>query len=232
MADSRMPFNGESTPTVETKRWRTLLRALNVRGAESQGPPEDALVALCEEIGNLRAHIKDLTGKLQKAETLADNDALCPVFNRRAFLRELSREISLCHRHKTSLSLLYLDLDHFKQVNDRFGHAVGDQILVDLAGHLTSSVRQSDIVGRLGGDEFAIALPRATYPDACSKATRLMSSIDSALWAGTATNGQGLKIGASCGVVTWNTRDNAERLLKQADADMYKVKVLRRQKGA
>jgi diguanylate cyclase (GGDEF)-like protein len=109
---------------------------------------------------------------------LADNDALCPMFNRRAFEREVRREIALASRFGTPLSLIFTDLDHFKPVNDIYGHATGDAVLLKVSEILLGLTRDTDIVGRLGGDEFGIVLSQATLADSERKALQLTEQID------------------------------------------------------
>lgn len=191
-------------------------------------PIRAALEALGNEVVTLRQRIEQLSVQLNAAEALADYDPLCPVFNRRAFIRELDREIAVSARYKTPLSVLYIDLDRFKQINDICGHARGDQILVDLARQLLSAVRRSDIVGRLGGDEFAITLPRAGPDAAGRKAVALMLDIEANMRQSAAPSGHALDIGASCGVATWRPGEGSETLLKRADADMFRIKSKRR----
>lgn len=91
--------------------------------------------------------------------TLATRDSLTDVWSRRAFLDLLSRELDRCARQKSNLGLLFLDLDHFKSINDSHGHLVGDLVLKEIAQRLSRSLRSYDFIGRYGGEEFCIALP-------------------------------------------------------------------------
>ncbi|MGB3626913.1 MAG: GGDEF domain-containing protein, partial [Henriciella sp.] len=121
-----------------------LLRAVGVDLDSQELRTRAALLALAEEVLELRAGEARLIQALSEAERLADHDALCPVFNRRAFERELSREIALAARHELPLCLIYLDLDGFKAVNDNFGHAAGDKALREVCDIILSQVRQTD----------------------------------------------------------------------------------------
>jgi diguanylate cyclase (GGDEF)-like protein len=118
-----------------------------------------------------------LKARLSEAEGLADRDALTPLLNRRAFLRELTRVAAFAERYGSAASLVYLDLDGFKAINDRYGHAAGDAALVAVAERLAGLVRESDLVGRLGGDEFAVALVQADATTAAAKAEALAAAI-------------------------------------------------------
>ena len=188
-----------------------------------------AIEALCDEVLALRGDIDALQDALAEAASLADNDSLCPVFNRRAFEREIRREIALAARFRTPLSVIYIDLDHFKQVNDVFGHAAGDEVLVRIAELLLRNTRETDIVGRLGGDEFGIVLAQATAEDSLMKARELAHAVDQLV---VRQKGAGseppLRIGASCGVAEWQVGQTAEDLLAIADQSMFAQKARRK----
>ncbi|MFT4254772.1 MAG: GGDEF domain-containing protein [Caulobacter sp.] len=129
------------------------------------------------EIEDLRTEVSRLKYRLSEAETLADMDVLAPVLNRRAFLREVRRVSSFAQRYGSPASLVFFDLDNFKAVNDRFGHAAGDSALKAVAERLLANVRESDIVGRMGGDEFAVLLVQADKATAEMKGESLAGAI-------------------------------------------------------
>ncbi|KCZ46237.1 GGDEF domain-containing protein [Hyphomonas pacifica] len=188
-----------------------------------------ALEALCDEVLVLRDDVGQLRDALDEAVSLADNDALCPVFNRRAFEREIRREIALAARFRTPLSLIYIDLDNFKQVNDAFGHAAGDEVLIRVSEILLRLTRETDIVGRLGGDEFGIVLAQATAEDSRHKAEQLSYEVDQLMVrCGTRESSPGIHIGASCGIVEWQTGQVAESLISAADQAMFAQKARRK----
>jgi diguanylate cyclase (GGDEF)-like protein len=188
-----------------------------------------AIEALCDEVLVLREDVDELRDALDEAVSLADNDALCPVFNRRAFEREIRREIALAARFRTPLSVIYIDLDHFKQVNYVFGHAAGDEVLIRIAELLLLHTRDTDIVGRLGGDEFGIVLAQANAADSRLKAEQLTREVDQLVVRNHADmTHPGVRIGASCGVVEWQVGQNAEALLELADQDMFAQKARRK----
>ncbi|MCR5877978.1 GGDEF domain-containing protein [Phenylobacterium sp. J367] len=137
-----------------------------------------AMGTLLTEIDDLRAEIARLKARLAETEGLADRDALTPVLNRRAFVRELSRIQTFVQRYGADASLVYFDLDGLKAVNDRFGHAAGDAALKAVAERLAAQVRESDIVGRLGGDEFAVILVQAEPATAEAKAQALATAVE------------------------------------------------------
>jgi diguanylate cyclase (GGDEF)-like protein len=170
------------------------------------------------EIATLRQEVVDLRARLARAEELADADVLTPVLNRRAFLRELKRAIASIDRYGGSGALLFFDLDDFKIVNDRHGHAAGDAVLTAVAERLTGQVRQSDIVGRLGGDEFAVLLTHASGAAATAKALGLTGAIA----ADPVRFGEAeIFVRASCGIREILGACSAEQVLAEADADMF-----------
>jgi diguanylate cyclase (GGDEF)-like protein len=216
------------TPDYETER-RALLDALGVNLLELSRHERAAMEALCEEVIALRADAAALHSQLDEAESLADNDALCPVFNRRAFEREVRREIALAGRFKTPLSLIFMDLDGFKQVNDVFGHAIGDDVLLRISNILVDRTRETDIVGRLGGDEFAVVLAHSSVTGSLEKARQLSEAIDAlTVRDGEQVDGPGVSIGASCGVVEWQPGQTAAQLIAHADQAMFAEKARRK----
>jgi diguanylate cyclase (GGDEF)-like protein len=140
---------------------------------------QGALITLLEEIDELRKEVGRLKARLAEAEVTADKDALTPLLNRRAFVRELGRVIAFIARYGGPAGLVYFDLDGFKAVNDRFGHAAGDMALRVVAERLAANVRESDVVGRLGGDEFAVILVHADLDAAAAKAAALAHCVES-----------------------------------------------------
>ncbi len=145
--------------------------------AGMHGAPDPALRALGREVESLRREVTLLKGRLAAAEALADADVLAPVLNRRAFMRELARVVAFVERYGGPASLIIFDLDGFKAVNDRFGHAAGDAALTAVADRLTANVRSSDLVGRLGGDEFAVVLAMTDAGAGVAKAEALAQAI-------------------------------------------------------
>ena len=207
---------------------RQLLDALGVDPANLPVRERAALEALAEEVLDLRNELIEKDDELVQARALADSDVLCPVFNRRAFVRELTPEIALARRHGFALCMIYMDLDLFKLVNDKFGHSEGDRILKKAAALLTDNVRQSDIVGRLGGDEFGAILPYAALKDARTKALELESLLDGLKASGTEDGKEPIKVGGSCGTVEWNGDETAAQMIARADASMFRAKAVRR----
>lgn len=137
-----------------------------------------ALQTLAGEIDELRGEVTRLKSRLTEVEGLADRDALTPLLNRRAFVRELGRVQTFSRRYGTPASLVYFDLDAFKAINDQYGHAAGDMAIQVVADRLIANVRDSDVVGRMGGDEFAVILVQADQTVAEAKASALVDAVE------------------------------------------------------
>lgn len=184
-----------------------------------------ALKHLSDQVASLKSDRARLVDRLRRAEELADRDTLVPVFNRRAFERELNRVISFAHRYEVQASLVYFDLDGFKQINDRFGHPAGDAILLAVGETLAANIRESDLVGRVGGDEFAVILAKAGPEDARRKGAQLAEAISRTE---ITYQGHRLRVGAAYGSYCFESDDTGERALSRADEAMYANKVGRK----
>jgi diguanylate cyclase (GGDEF)-like protein len=178
----------------------------------------DAVMSLMGEVETLRRELNQTRERLVDMEKVADRDQLLPILNRRAFVRELTRYISFAVRYGTPASLLYFDLNGFKQVNDGHGHAAGDAVLEHFADVLTANVRDTDIVGRLGGDEFGVILSHANQAQAQSKAQSLADALNDAplSW-----QSKQIPIGFSFGAFELSSSDSADLAIARADQAMY-----------
>lgn len=186
---------------------------------------QGALKTLLTEIDDLRGEVSRLKSKLREVEGLADRDALTPLLNRRAFVRELARIRTFAQRYGAPASLVYFDLDGFKAVNDRYGHAAGDACLCAVAERLIANVRESDVVGRMGGDEFAVILVQADQPTAEAKARSLSQAIEATpIRFGEWT----APLHISFGVREITTELDAEAIVAEADAAMFARKRARK----
>ncbi len=225
MAESLEPITRDEVYEARCAARRDLIAAIGIDTSTLAKPIRAAIEALAGEVLSLREDRAKLQDELEKAADLADRDTLCPIFNRRAFERELSREIALAERYGVPLCLIFIDLDRFKLINDRFGHATGDKVIQHVAQTLLDNVRQSDIVGRLGGDEFGIALTHADYEVGQAKA-RGLESIIGALTVRDAEDQtlEAVQLGASCGAVLWRRGHDASQLIAEADETMFRRK--------
>ena len=159
----------------------------------------------------------------EEAHYLAVTDVLTGLNNRRYFFELARSELGRARRYQRSLSLLMMDLDHFKQVNDRFGHTVGDRVLRAVAQRCKEIVREQDIIGRYGGEEFAVMLPEADSRAAFQTANRIRERIAETPF--TTSNGDQIGLTVSIGVATLDedTRD-LTTFVNAADTALYKAK--------
>lgn len=180
-----------------------------------------AIMGLLGDVERLRQEVAAGRDKIIHLEKLADQDAMVPMANRRAFVRELSRMISFAHRYEVPSSLLYFDINDLKTINDTFGHAAGDAVIHHVATSLNDNVRQSDLVGRLGGDEFAVLLTHSDAMAAESKAAALARHIENLpfVW-----EGKPMALRIAYGSYTFKDGEDAAVALDAADRAMYACK--------
>jgi len=178
----------------------------------------DAIMTLMGEVDSLRRELQQTRERLQEAERSADQDHLLPLLNRRAFVRELTRYIAFAERYGTPATLVYFDLNGFKQVNDTYGHAAGDAVLTHFASTLLHQTRDSDVVGRLGGDEFGVLLAHARLEQGLNKAAELAETLKAhpTMWKGTP-----IPTGFSHGAFELKPGDTADLAIARADEAMY-----------
>ncbi|GLK54250.1 diguanylate cyclase (GGDEF)-like protein/PAS domain S-box-containing protein [Methylopila capsulata] len=155
-------------------------------------------------------------------ERIATEDHLTGVLTRRAFLERTSKLEDGQPRSQRQTSVLMLDIDHFKSINDTYGHPAGDQVLSETAAMIKASVRKQDIVGRLGGEEFAVFLPRCARDEAISVAERIRKSVESRI---VSFNDRSLRATVSIGATSASPKCiHLERLLTTADKALYEAK--------
>jgi diguanylate cyclase (GGDEF)-like protein len=203
---------------------RRVPAAVETIEARSQAKRSDAM-RLAAEVDRLERELSTARSQMAELEARAEIDPLTDILNRRGFERELKRSLAHAKRYGTSAALIYLDLDGFKAVNDRNGHAAGDAVLKAVASVLARHVRASDVVGRLGGDEFAVLLWHLTETDAQGKAQLLEAAIART----TATHaGATLSVNASAGAALLLPLDQPADVIERADRAMYARKATRR----
>jgi diguanylate cyclase (GGDEF)-like protein len=171
--------------------------------------------------------VRSLSIALEKSLSIRDLenavavDPLTNCYNRRALDNFIENDIAYARRHKTNLAVIMFDLDNFKKINDLHGHLVGDIVLKEIAGLITSQVRKSDYLVRYGGEEFVLVLPDSTLYDAVLLAHKLRKTV-----AGHTIEfpGSRLLITASFGVASLEDKQDSSGLLQEADERMYKAK--------
>jgi diguanylate cyclase (GGDEF)-like protein len=191
------------------------------KATEGESPPSE----LRAEIGRLSAELARAERRIAELETRADIDPLLDVLNRRGFERSLNRSLAYIRRYHIPAALMFIDLDGFKAVNDRYGHAAGDAMLRQVAATLAARVRSSDVVGRLGGDEFGVLLWHIEDSQAALKARSLETAIAAAE---VVYGGAQLTAAASAGTVPLVAGLSAAAAIDAADRAMYARKKERR----
>ncbi len=203
-AASERPESATGTSAIPAaERTPRVRRALDRLEAEVQG--------LRRELERARKRIADL-------EDLADKDALTPILNRRAFVRELARVLSFGERYGLTGSLLYFDVNGLKRINDGLGHAAGDAALGHVARVLSELVRDSDVVGRLGGDEFGVILAQSDGVVAAAKARELARAVQAET---VVVDGRQMRVKVAFGVHSFTAGERAKEALAAADRAMY-----------
>ena len=194
----------------------------------SQEPASDVLHQIVTVNEELQSRLNSAEDRLKsQADQLASylcearTDALTSLPNRRAFDEELARRLAEWERYGTETSVILIDVDKFKSVNDRFGHLAGDAVLQHVSEALREVVRDADFVARYGGEEFAVILPNTDSSDAHQSAERLRRSVEQLHFQ---YDEQRLRVTVSCGVATAQSDDSSESLLNRADIALYAAK--------
>jgi diguanylate cyclase (GGDEF)-like protein len=191
----------------------TRLGALSLYRRGNNRAFDDNQVDLAEQFADIAALALDNARTLTRLKQLAATDELTGLANRRQFNQELRRATAAADRHRTPLSLLLLDLDNFKRINDTYGHDTGDQVLRQFGAVLRGRLRDTDTPARTGGDEFAVILPHTGE----RAARRLAHDLERAI-----LNESPLLLGVSIGVARYTGR--RELLLREADQRLYAKK--------
>jgi len=200
---------------VDPSRITTLLQTAADPMPSQIGVTDAQLAArnreLNDEVTRLRLRVLEL-------EASADMDPLLPIYNRRAFMREVGRAQTVMSRYGMISSIIFFDLDGFKLINDRYGHGIGDKILEEVADSLITGVRQCDMVARLGGDEFGVLLFKSDQMIAKAKAGALACRINDL----SLQHPDGpIGISASWGTAPCEPNQSAAKILERADRAMY-----------
>jgi diguanylate cyclase (GGDEF)-like protein len=186
---------------------------------------KDELEKLKQELEEAKHTIKikeiERDAILAQADEVSHTDALTYLPNRRQVIKRLQIEVHRADRYKTPLSISMMDIDHFKNINDSYGHTVGDVVLLELANTLRDGIRKSDMVGRYGGEEFLIVLPNTVLQRASDLAARLCKKVRER----EIDLGEKVHITVSIGVAEYkHGEENWQKLLSRADMALYKAK--------
>ncbi|MBI3076403.1 MAG: diguanylate cyclase [Deltaproteobacteria bacterium] len=189
-------------------------------------------LALCESLVTLLHRtmenvllVQSLRGANRELKELSDTDPLTQLYNQRHFYARLDEEFARAQRHGVPLACLMLDLDRFKEVNDRFGHREGDEVLKQVAAFIKAQTRKSDLVARYGGDEFVMLLPMTDEPGAKAEAERLQALLQALT---VSTMAQEFGVTLSIGVAAFPSPAirSSDDLIRAADQTLYRAKAL------
>jgi diguanylate cyclase (GGDEF)-like protein len=219
----------ESGQASESRNIQDTASVMGIPEAELTPKVREAIMTLMAEVDSLRKQLASAVSRLGEVERLADEDTLAPVYNRRAFVRELSRVMSYTERYGTPATLLFFDANNFKAINDTHGHAAGDQALMAIAQVLLDHVRDSDIVGRIGGDEFAVILSNADEAAGREKGENLVQIVRELEihW-----EGKPIDLDVAVGVYGLRPGEDAGTALAQVDKAMYANKTAPKDGGS
>jgi diguanylate cyclase (GGDEF)-like protein len=208
---------------------RTRGRCVGVLGLAAHTPVgfDDAALVRMQPVANAVAMALDNLRLLEKTKQLSVTDELTPLYNARFFHQMLERELKFVDRYKSVLSIVFLDLDRFKPVNDTYGHLRGSRVLREVGFLLREAVRETDYPARYGGDEFVVVLPQTDEKGAALMAERLQQAIAEHEFL--QEEGIDVRLGASAGTATYPSEaQTKEALIRLADERMYKNKDARR----
>jgi len=168
--------------------------------------------------------LRQLQGELQKSQQEAQTDALTSLINRRGLEKKFEMERIRAKQNNAAFSVIMVDIDHFKRVNDTFGHLVGDSLLRSLARLLKGHLRRNDIAARYGGEEFLILLPETGIKGAKSVGEKIRNTLAGKEWKLKETGASMGKISVSMGIATYTLNEPEKSLIKRADDALYLAK--------
>lgn len=177
-----------------------------------------------DRLDSAKTHVAALQDELEKVRMESMLDPLTKIHNRKAFDRAMDKSVETAKSEGELLTLIFVDIDHFKQFNDNFGHQTGDQVLRLVGSTLATHTKDTDVAARYGGEEFAVILPGADIPEAVEVADRLRKAIRSRELLKRSTQENLGKITASFGVALYKKSDTVVTLIERADACLYAAK--------
>ncbi|HSD65676.1 MAG TPA: GGDEF domain-containing protein [Vicinamibacteria bacterium] len=209
---------GVATAAVCAAAWRVSNELAGMKGSRSAIDVAN-LVVMAVAFGAIALLGARQRGSLLRERAISRTDGLTGLLNGRGFYEAAAVELARSTRYRHSLTLAYVDLDDFKGINDRLGHARGDSVLVAVARALRRGCRSTDLVGRLGGDEFVVLFPETGRDAAEAALVKLRSRLEEA------ASGDGTPVTASVGSVSYaEPPADVESLVREADATMYAAK--------
>jgi diguanylate cyclase (GGDEF)-like protein len=224
-------FSEESDKQVKSifNRWETekaqheaeIYRLKNVELLEVNRALERANALLLDQAEELQAQAEELEAQAEELERLATVDSLTNLYNRRYMHEWFARQFLHAQRHGEDLAVVMLDVDHFKKINDCFGHQIGDCVLQIVGRSINSVCRRTDLAARYGGEEFVVALPLTDHMGAWSLCERIRQTVESYAWADIHPD---LAVTVSIGLTADRMVDGYEAMLSAADRQLYLAK--------
>jgi diguanylate cyclase (GGDEF)-like protein len=209
-----------SKPESTSKQQRMSERLLVLGIPENEMTPSVnlAVSALLEKLDDVNRELSRTKDSLAEIERLVDVDCLAPIPNRRAFMRRLSWAITMHERYAHNSTILYFDINEFKEINDQYGHAAGDLAIRHISQLLTNTMRESDFLARIGGDEFAVIMYYANEEAARKRGAKIADKLQKTPFI---FNGKPIHVTAAYGCYAIRSGDDAESALAAADMSMY-----------
>lgn len=169
--------------------------------------------------GYLNLALSELSSKILELERMVVTDSLTGLFNHKYIIERLGAEVAESRRYDKAVSVIMFDLDHFKGVNDTYGHMIGDKVLEKIARVIREQTRETDIAGRYGGEEFMVVLPSVALDGGVAFADKIRKEMESIVW-----EQEGLVTTISSGVAQYELGQSVPELIVQADNMLYKAK--------
>jgi diguanylate cyclase (GGDEF)-like protein len=219
-------------------RARAMRERAEIRGVRRNGEEFPLQISISKvhlesgvEMTAILRDVSDTARLIAELHATASSDALTGLASRRRFMEALELELKRAQRHERPCSVLMLDVDHFKRINDGFGHPVGDEVLTNLGRLIARSVRSTDVAGRIGGEEFALLLPETDIDGAKEIAERLRAAVEQL----SVDDGRGrsVRFTVSVGAASLGrSATTSHELLADADRALYEAKHLGRNRVA
>ena len=228
MRDIKNSINSDEDIDILKKNLSQLVDALQHKVEEELEQEENdtqilerTILGLSEKVKSLENHTQDLEATLKQKHEEAITDTLTGLYNRAAYIQALEKAWMTWQEQAIPATLLVWDIDRFKNLNDRYGHAAGDKVLQSVARKLKANVRDQDMVARFGGEEFVMLLHNQSIDDGEELAERIRCLIASTEFT---YKKQPLQVTISCGVASFNKEDTPTKLFERADKALYEAK--------
>jgi diguanylate cyclase len=219
-SDSLAEANKSLPPLTNPEKVRAIVHLL----IDANKKMQHKTIDLARSLEKSRSRVAALRSKLRDAKALGLRDSLTALGNRRFFDSRLAKEIVGARAQGTEMCLVLGDLDHFKEINDSYGHPFGDRVLKHFADLLAKTIRDTDIAARFGGEEFAVILPQTSLESAKRMTDEIRSRLETQEWINLQNGRLYSKITASFGIVRLGENDDRDTLVKRADTMLYQAK--------